>query len=101
MSDIRIQHGYRLPRYVAATITSEGAMLLDTRRRGTWFTTNPAGARLLAELLDGANLDHAARIVADHYSALQADVWIDMAKLTEDLCNRGLLMRPVLGSNKW
>ncbi|MFB6722880.1 PqqD family protein [Kribbella sp. NPDC056345] len=101
MPDIRIQYGYRLPPYVAATITNEGAMLLDTRRRGTWFTVNSAGAQLLVELLDGANLDRAVQVVADHFSAPQADVWIDMVKLTEDLCRRGLLMRPALRSDKW
>ncbi|MFB6726349.1 PqqD family protein [Kribbella sp. NPDC056345] len=101
MPDLRIPYGYHLPHYVAATITTEGAMLLDTRKKGTWFAVNPPGAHLLTELLDGATLDLAVQSIADHYCADRADVWIDMSKLTADLCDRGLLLQPALGRPTW
>ncbi|WP_433020152.1 hypothetical protein [Kribbella sp. CA-294648] len=101
MDELEVADAYRLPPYVFATITPDGAMLLDSRRRGKWFAVNPAGARLLRALLDGANLHLAAQSVANHYRAQHTSVWIDMARLTADLCDRGLLLKPSSGVRKW
>lgn len=46
---------YDLPAYVYATFTDEGAMLLDTRGKGTWFAINAAGAHYLSVLVSGGS----------------------------------------------
>ncbi|MFC0623646.1 PqqD family peptide modification chaperone [Kribbella deserti] len=92
MADTRIGE-YRLPPYVYASITADGAMLLDTRRRGTWFTVNPAGARLLHLLRDGKTLDQAVTALAEFYRADRTTLWIDMAGLAAELIRRELLQQ--------
>lgn len=98
MADTITTTGHRLAPYVYASITADGAMLLDTRRKGTWFTVNPAGARLLHLLLDGATLDQAVTALATFYRADRTTIWIDMAALVADLTERGLLQQPAQAS---
>lgn len=98
MADTIATTGYRLAPGVYASITADGAMLLDTRRKGRWFTVNPAGARLLHLLLNGETLDQAVTELATAYHADRTTIWIDMAKLVADLTEHGLLRQPAQGS---
>ncbi|MFC0627467.1 PqqD family protein [Kribbella deserti] len=91
---------YSLPRYVYASITADGAMLLDTRRKGTWFTVNPTGAHLLRLLLAGATLDQAVTALAAFYGTDRTTIGIDMAHLATDLTLHGLLQQPAQVSGK-
>lgn len=76
---------------VRATVTDQGAMLLDLRGRGRWYALTPSGARWWRHLADGATPEEAADRVADHYGAPPEQVRTDMQQLTRTLLAERLL----------
>ena len=85
---------------VRATVTDQGAMLLDLRGRGRWYALTPSGARWWRHLADGASTEEAADRVADHYGVPPAQVRADMRNFTRMLLERRLL-RPCGTRRRW
>ncbi|KWX01744.1 hypothetical protein LI90_2776 [Carbonactinospora thermoautotrophica] len=81
----------RPSRHVRATVTDDGAMLLDLRGRGRWYALPASGARWWRHLAAGATADQAAEAVAAHYRIDPTRVRADIQAMVADLLSRGLL----------
>jgi hypothetical protein len=99
MSDLTI----RPARTVHATISDQGAMLLDIRGRGRWYALPSAGARWWTHICSGLTCDQAADRVAGYYGADPEQVRADMRGLARDLIDRRILVGPRRGptSKRW
>lgn len=83
----------RPSRHVHATVTDQGAMLLDLRGRGHWYALSPSAAQWWEHLATGASATEAADAVAASYGAPTARVRTDIQGLISELCRRRLLER--------
>jgi hypothetical protein len=84
----------RPSRTVRVTVRDQGAMLLDIRGRGRWYTLPASGARWWTQICSGLTCDQAADLVASSYDADLERVRADMRVLAQQLMDRRLLNRP-------
>lgn len=89
----------RPPRYVRATITRQGGMVLDLRGRGRWHALSPVAATWWQYLVTGTSVAATAEHIATHYGISQQRAQRDGEALVRDLHERGLL-RPLRRSRK-
>ncbi|MCP2264635.1 PqqD family protein [Promicromonospora thailandica] len=84
----------RPPRYVRATITRQGGMVLDLRGRGRWHALSPVAAVWWQCLATGMSVTATAERVAARYGVSRELAQRDGDALVRDLHGRGLLRPP-------
>ncbi|GAA2245793.1 hypothetical protein GCM10010413_57050 [Promicromonospora sukumoe] len=82
------------PRYVRATITRQGGMVLDLRGRGRWRALSPVAAAWWQCLATGMSVTATADHIAARYGISQERARRDGDALVRDLHGRGLLRPP-------
>ncbi len=90
----------RPSRHVMATITDEGAMLLDLRGRGRWYALSPSGSLWWKHVAVGASTEQSADAVAAAYHVDPARVHADIRRLVDDLLRRRLV-EPLTPRRGW
>ena len=79
-------------RYVRATITEHGGMLLDLReRRGRWYVLTPTAGFWWQRIQDGCTVGEASQAVADRYGIPPEQATADLIPFIAALLRKRML----------
>jgi hypothetical protein len=76
--------------HISTTNTDDGMVLLD-ERTGRYFQLNFSGALILDALVNGAELQQAARLLTQRYTVTHDRALADVTSLIDHLRTAGLL----------
>ncbi|MGV9306854.1 MULTISPECIES: PqqD family peptide modification chaperone [unclassified Nonomuraea] len=86
--------------HVHATITEEGGMLLDVRRRGRWHVLTPAAVACWPHLARG-DIDAATQELMHRWGIPAKQAYADVGGLVRQLDAARLLVRPRRHGWRW
>jgi hypothetical protein len=75
---------------ISTTDTDDGMVLLN-ERTGRYFQLNPSGALILQALVNGADIQHAARLLTQRYTVTPDRAIADVTTLIDHLRSAGLV----------